>query len=264
MRNFHEWLEKFGFDAEKQIISVKNDGLPIKLIDVDLITEYLKKSMVGQRLPKKNFVNEVCWGDGPGAIKAYITSNKDVIISKLHKDKLGHDAWICKEVVLIDDVTAASHHQESAIANKILKHVTNLNSQPLDGFNENYNKDQFEDLVIDLASQIKFKMSRIYLREVVTPGDNHYIIILTPPANGNKALDQVKCEQIQCEFKYDNSTGLIHHITREIHSKIGRERSYTINFSNLEAYFVPTQSKDSINKCVVNYLLDNYEKSSVR
>ena len=88
-KSFTHWLTEntdiFGFETEGSPtdydpLPPKLRDLPVDTFDIEELTRNLARHDLGVKKPIIKFVGEVCWGDGPGAVRVATGSRLKLLI----------------------------------------------------------------------------------------------------------------------------------------------------------------------------------------
>lgn len=238
-----EFKDVFGFDKEF-IPSINNrpSTKPVNTINPEEIMNYLSKHKIGEREPVIKFVNEIHWGSGPGALRAWIGCSLAVMLERQGTDLIGIPRWITKKVLQINKEGVGG--DENAISMELLDELEKIDVDPLDSAKNNYN--ELENLVGTMADVLRRTAKNIFIFEGVRKiSDHNYIIRMSVRGQGVEAPDQRRVEENQTRIMYDPETGLIRMNNYNIESPLYGHK-WQIMPSDNDWYFCPTQSREEI------------------
>jgi hypothetical protein len=254
---FHNWLLKEGkdiFGFEREIVPVRrnpHDDEPLKTFNIEEVMNYLVTCDVGPLSPKINFVNEIRWGDGSGAIRVRVGTNLDVMIEKQGIDLRGDPRWYTARVYQLRRDGAGG--TEVTVANEILDVVKKVAKQPMPSPTNEYV--DLENLVFSIANAIRKTGSPIFLFEGIRKiGDNNYIVMLGLRGHGVEHQDQKRVMQNQTHITYSKDTGIIRIFNYNIESPVGKSQNWKLMEADVDWYFAPNQPREEIVETIANTL----------
>jgi len=255
--SFKNWLLKefrdvFGFDQDiKPQYNKKKDDKPVKQINIEKLLEYLEMHRLGHKEPCIKFVNELHWGEGPGAVRIWIGTGLNIMLEKQTVDLTGIPRWITKKVYQVDQTGYGGY--EDAVAHELLEALEKIDEKPPDSAKHDF--DEMEALVANIASAVRRTARSIFMFEGIRKlNENSYIIRLGVRGHGIEAQDQQRVEENQTHVTYDPQTGLIRMTNYNVESAVGRGHSWEIMPTDTDWYFCPTQPREEITETIANTL----------
>jgi hypothetical protein len=249
---FKESQDIFGFEYDvivppKKVVNEK----PIEVIDVESVVKQLSHNPLRSFPPTIKFVNEIHWGDNTGAIRVRITPKLKVLIERLGNDLSGNMRWYCKRVWQLN--REGSGGNEAGIAEEIFEEVQAVDHQEPDSPKRDY--DDFQDLVIRIAEQIKKVAAPIFIFEGVRKvNDFNYIIRMSVRGHGLEAPSQTRVEENQTQVVFDKDAGLIRMTNYNLLSEVGGSHEFRIAPPDHIWYFFPSQSDKEIAQTITNVM----------
>lgn len=253
--SFKKWLlrefrDVFGFDKDivPKYDKSKKSEKPVNRFDIESVINYLEMHKLGYKEPNIKYVNEIHWGEGPGAIRLWIGTGLNVMLEKQAVDLTGTPRWITKKVYQIDQAGYGGY--EDAVANELIEKLEKIDESPPDSPKHDYN--ELESLVSNIAGSLRRCSRPIFIFEGVRKlDDNSYIVRLGVRGQGNDAQDQQRVEENQTFITYDSETGLIRMTNYNIESP-KKSHSWGIMPVDTDWYFCPTQSREEITETIAN------------
>lgn len=254
---FHKWLLQEGkdiFGFEREVVPVRRnprDDEPIHPFDIEEMMNYLVTHDLGQLSPKLNFVNELHWGKGPGAVRVWLGTGLKVMIERQGVDLQGTPRWYTVRVYQLSRDGAGG--TEVTVANEILDVAKRIHKQPLPSPTDDYV--DLENLVFSLASSIRRTGSPLFLFEGIRKiGDNNYIIMLGVRGHGLEHQSQKRILQNQTHITYSKDTGIIRIFNYNIESPVGKASKWQLMETDVNWYFAPNQAREEIVETIANTL----------
>jgi hypothetical protein len=248
-KKFIEATDIFGFDRNKNSV-IPDDSMlqrPISQFDVELMMDLLSKKNIGNIIPKTPFMNEIRWGDQPGAVKLDVDTGYTFYVRKLGKDKQGHDRWLSKKMFQLNRQGYGG--LEDIVADEIHNELAKIYEGPLDSPITDYS--DLEHLTLRIYDKAKKVMKNIFIPEGIRKlSDNAYIIKMGVRGHGLEGKSQKRVEQNQTMVSYDPECGTIRINNYNIESPVGGPHSWNIKPSDLDLYCFPSQGKDEISELV--------------
>ena len=253
--SFRRWLlnEKrdiFGFD--KDIAPTLYDPLkdePLKPFNIEEAMEYLARFPLGAKSPKFKFINEVWWGDGPGALRVTMNTRLNVIIERQGIDLQGQPRWFAVRVFQID--RSGYGGNEIKVANEIIEQIKYLDQQSQPSPSESY--EDLENLVVAMAGIIRRTARPIFIFEGIRKVDEtNYIIRLGLRGHGVEAPHQRRVLENQTHIIFSKETGIIRVFNHNIEADVGGSQSWRLMEADTDWYFAPNQSRDEIIETMAN------------
>lgn len=249
-KKFVEATDIFGFDAPRKEDHKKDDG-PINQFNIELMMDILSKKKIGNFKPEMPFINEIRWGDTPGAVKLDIDTGYTFYVKKLGVDKQGVRRWASKQMFQLNRQGYGG--LEDMVAQEIHDHLIRAYESALDSPVSDY--DDLENLTLRIYDKAKKVAKSIFIPEGIRKlNDNAYIIKMGVGGQGVEAPGHKRVEQNQLLVSYDPTAGTIRINNYNIESAVGGPHSWEIQPSDLDIYCFPTQSRDEISElCAVHY-----------
>lgn len=247
-RKFREFLGK----TPQELFGIKNSSqkeddppiqYPINGFDLELMMDFLSKKKIGVFSPETNFINEIKWGNQPGAIKLEVDTGFTFFVKKLVFDKEGSERWIAKKAFQLNRNGAGN--KEDFVAQEIFERLNIYSDEYIEHSSEEY-KD-LENLVEFLYKKMISTAKPIFFPEGIKKiNDDSYIIKFGVKGQGLEFRNQQRVEQNQTLVTYDKNNGLIRVINYNLLSPTGKAHEFKINQNDLDVCFSPSQSKEEI------------------
>ena len=249
-RKFVEDRDIFGFEDNRTPTNPADMlDKPVHQFDTELMMELLIRKTVGVHEGYSQFVNEVKWGNLPGAIKLEVDTGYTFYIKKLGMDKEGNPRWVTKKMLQLNRQGYGG--LEDTVAGEIHDHICRLADGPIDSPREGYSEDELESLVNNINTKIKRVMKQIFIPVGVKKlGEYAYIISMEVRGHGLEAQDQKRVEQNQTVVTYDQNQGTIRIFNYNIESPTGGPHKWELMENDLDLYFFPSQERDEISDCL--------------
>ncbi len=250
-RRFLEATDIFGFDVHRTKYEPDDDIMsrPILQFNVELMMELLSKKSIGKQKPQTPFVNEIRWGEQPGAVKLEVDTGLTFYIKKLGKDREGNPRWVTKKMFQLNRQGYGG--LEDAVAQEIHGHLHNVYESNLDTPREGFTPQELEDLVSHIYGKMKRTMKEIFIPVGIKKlQDYAYVISLEVRGHGVEAQDQRRVEQNQTMVTYDKEQGTIRIFNYNVESDVGGRHEWALMENDLDLYFFPTQSREEIADCM--------------
>jgi hypothetical protein len=250
-KTFLEAKDIFGFgdDRAKQTPDDDMMARPIMQFNLEWMRDLLLMKSVGGHEPFSRFVNEIQWGDQPGAVKLEIDPGLTFYVKKLGKDKEGSPRWVTKKMFQLNRQGYGG--LEDAVAHEIHEHIQNAYHSNLEAPREGFTPEELENLVLYVYEKIKKTMKEFFVPLGIKKIQEYaYIISMEVAGGGVEAPDHRRVEQNQTMFTYDKHQGTIRIFNYNIESPVGRRHEWTLMENDLDVYFFPTQDRDEIAECL--------------
>ena len=255
MINFKKYAEKrileesktdiFGFSKERtQEPEIKSDGLPINSFNIEELLIILSKIKLGIKNSKLDFVNQIVWGNNPGAIRLKISPNLHCKLQKKGLDLEGNQVWCDKKYMIINRTGFGGHEEE--VASHLINLLQEIDLSEIDSTNRNYSG--LESLTIKMASKIRQTARDAFVFEKTKKvSDYNYVIQMSLRGGGTGMVhsSQSKIIENQTNISYDKYTGII----RVFNNNIGNGpegKSWTQMETDLDCNFFPSQPEEEI------------------
>lgn len=250
--DFYQSRDVFGFEKKtaEDDDPEKASERPVRPFNVELMMDLLSKKTINSHRAYQPFMNEIRWGNQPGSVLLDVDTGYTFHIRKLATDRQGNPRWVTKRLYQLNRHGYGG--QEDIVAQEIYDHLVKC----ADSIIESPNTDvQMEDLVDFLYRRAKAQASEIFYPEGVRKvSDDHYILKFAVKGGGHEAPDHTRVEQNQTAISYDRQSGTIRVTNYNIESPVARGHSWDIGVSDLDLYFLPSQDKDEIAKCLQVHL----------
>jgi hypothetical protein len=244
-RTYREWAD-FGFEKDKDTsVPEKNDDKPLNPLDVEYVSQLLKRRKIGVKESKLCYFGEIQWGEGPGAIKLEFSplGGLRVRILKQIPNLIGESMWICKKVIVIKNFY--DEHPDTLIEN-LSGFLTEVDSQQLDTPSNTY--DGLENLVLNMASSLlRHTTQKIFIYEGIRrlKENEDYIIHFGVTGMGVQRQDQKRLDQFAVQVTYNKKEGIIRVGGNELGSHI-KNHKWEYDPSEFLEYFMPNQDYKEI------------------
>lgn len=249
-KHFFEATDIFGFHRQvnkDEIHPDDQDEKPMRCFNTELMMDFLTKKSVGIYEPVVKFMNEVQWGDQPGAVKLEIDPGYTFYIKKWGVDKKGENRWVTKKMFQLNRTGYGGY--EDTVAAEIHDNIINVYEGQLDSPKDEYKA--LEKLVLEIADKIRRSARPIFLyRGIKRVDDDNYLIRMEVRAQGLEHSHQRRVEENQTQVSYDKEHGVIRVTNYNIESSVGGPHSWQLMPVDLDLHFFPTQSRDEISECV--------------
>lgn len=254
---FKTWFEGtdiFGFDALRDDQNQQSEeflGKPIRQFDLELMMELLSRKSVGIEHPHQKFMNEIQWGNQPGAVKLEVDTGFTFYIKKLGKDMQGNPRWATKRMFQLN--RSGYGGLEDVVAQEVHPQILRIYNSPLDAPLAEY--EDLENLVTHIANKIKRCGKDIFLYQGIKKlSENAYIIAFELRGHGLETQDQRRIEQNHTMVAFDPEQGTIRITNFNIESDVGRNRSWQLMENDLDIYFFPSQDREEISECLAVHM----------
>jgi hypothetical protein len=248
-KKFVEATDIFGFERSKGG-EIPDDSMldrPIHQFDVEMMMDILSKKSIGNLKASTPFMNEIRWGDQPGAVKLDVDPGYTFYVKKLNKDKLGNDRWASKKMFQLN--RQGHGGLEDIVAQEIHNELSKVFEGPLDSPITDYT--DLEHLTQQIYSKARKVMKSIFIPEGIRKvSDNAYIIKMGVRGHGLEGISQRRVEQNQTMVTYDPECGTIRINNYNIESPVGKAHSWKINPMDMDLYCFPSQGRDEISELV--------------
>ena len=244
-RRFFEGTDLFGFDADRSPIEREDNMLskPINQFNLELMIELLEKKKIGKQKGSTFFVNEISWGNQPGAVRLFVDTGLTFYLQKLNKDKLGENCWATKRMFQLNRLGYGG--LEDAVSHEIHEQLQKIYEGPLDNPVDDY--DDLENLVFQMADRSQKVMKDIFIPQGIRKIDDYnYIIRCGVRGGGVQEMDQRRVEQNQTLVSYNKNKGVISISNYNLTSKVGGPHSWDIGHKDLDIKCFPSQSREEI------------------
>jgi|688.fasta_scaffold21308_10 hypothetical protein len=253
-RHFFEATDIFGFEPKRAEFSAAGGDLlekPIRQFNIELMMDLLGKKRLGVFEANVPFLNEIRWGDQPGAIKLEIDTGYTFYIKKLAMDRQGSPRWVTKRMFQLNRQGYGG--MEDVVAQEIFEHLQKYSTQNIETPSDSY--DGLDGLVGSIYDKIKRTGKAIFYPEGVRKlNDDAYIIKFGVRGQGLESTGHTRVEQNQTMVTYDRSAGTIRVTNYNIKSPVGKRVSWNIYPNDLDLYFFPSQDRDEISETIAVHM----------
>lgn len=248
-RKFIEATDIFGFDNNRAKDEPDDNMLskPISQFNLETMMDILSNKSIGGKKGKVKFINEIRWGDQPGAVKLEIDTGYTFYVKKLGKDKQGNDRWASKKMFQLNRQGYGG--LEDIVAQEIHHELERAYEGPLDSPITDYT--DLENLTQQIFNKAKKVMKHIFIPEGIRKlSDNAYIIKMGVRGQGVETIGHNRVEQNQTMITYDPECGTIRINNYNIESPVGGPHAWRLNPIDLDLYCFPSQGRDEISELV--------------
>ncbi|MCK9458476.1 MAG: hypothetical protein M0R80_02385 [Proteobacteria bacterium] len=255
MKNtFKCWIESkdiFGFERELYA-DPKPEKLekPVKEFSLTRLMTSLGQYPLGVKEPNIRFINEIQWGQDPGAIRVRIGNKLCVMVERLNIDLQGMKRWGCKRFYQIPQ--DGSGGQEESVSQEIMEVIKQVDMEPLDSANHDY-KD-LEELAASMSNMLKKTSNSLFIFEGTRKNDeDEYIIRFSVRGMGQGWRQQRRIEENHTRLNYNKDHGVIKLSNFNIYSP-QKGREWQQSQQDLELYFFPSQPMEEVVECISNWM----------
>lgn len=254
-KQFFEATDIFGFSPKNQPESEpKIDPFfsnPIRQFNIELMMDFLSKKSLGIISPHTTYINEIIWGNQPGAIKLEVDTGYTFFIKKLGIDRQGSPRWLTKKMFQLNRQGYGG--TEDIVAQEIFEQLEKIASANIESPKNDYN--DLQNLVDHIYKKTIKNSKSIFIPEGVRKlSDDAYIIKFGVRGHGVEAKGHQRVEQNQTMISYDRDTGTIRVTNYNIESPVGKRHSWKVKPNDLDIYFFPTQDRDEISETVAVHM----------
>jgi hypothetical protein len=244
-KTYMETLANYGVDRrikdrnEEQRPEKEN---PINFFDLEYMRDMLCERMLGEMHPFSRFVNEVQWGDGPGALRFNIDPKTGVYIERLGVDLSGEKRWCTKKYFQINRHGYGGF--EEVVTQELFDHLQEIYKDPMDSPSADYR--DLKMLVINMAERLRKEARPLFLFDRIAKMDeNRYLICFNVRGQGVQAPGQTRIEKNVTDVNYYPNEGYIRVINYNYESPLG-EHKWEVSGPDMNLFYFPTQSRDEI------------------
>lgn len=248
-KKFVEATDIFGFTKKEKSSEADQRFFekPISQFNLETMMDILSTKSIGNIQSRNSFVNEIQWGNEPGAVKLFIDPGYTFYVKKLGKDKQGNNRWLSKKMFQLNRQGYGG--LEDLVADEIHNELAKIYEGPLDSPISDYS--ELENLAQKIYSKAKKVMKNIFIPEGVRKlSDNAYLIKMGVRGHGLEGISQSRVEQNQTLISYDPNCGTIKINNYNIESPVGGPHKWALTPSDLELYCFPSQGNDEISELV--------------
>jgi hypothetical protein len=252
MSGFKQWVEVhdvFGFEKELYAEPKSEKGeKPIKEFSLTRLTNSLGQYPLGVKQPDIKFINEIWWGQGPGAMRVWVGTGLNVMIERMNVDLQGMNRWGCKRVYQIPQGGCGGN--EESVAQEVMEIIQQIDMEPLDSANHQF--EYMEDLAASMANMLKKTAHPVFIFEGVRKVDDvNYIIRFSVRGQGTGWRSHQRIEENQTQLTFDKNSGLIRLTNYNVRSPM-RGHTWTLPPKDTDWYFFPSQDKTEIIETICN------------
>jgi hypothetical protein len=241
-----EAIADFGFE-EKHPKEASSEGRPerenpIDTFDIERMKDLLTERTIGDMEPYSKFVNEVVWGNHPGAIRLWVNTGYGVYVDRLGRDLLGNPKWCTKKYYQINRQGYGGY--EETVTEELFHHLEEVyNSSPDSPRHEFHD---LQGLVIAMAERIKRVCRPIFLFDQIRKlADHHYLIAFNLRGHGLQAPDQKRMEKNIVEVVFYPAEGSLRVISTAYESSLS-QHDWSVSPVHSEFCFFPSQTREEI------------------
>jgi hypothetical protein len=251
---FKYWIESkdiFGFERELYA-DPKPEKLekPVKEFSLARLVTSLGQYHIGTKEPNIRFVNEVQWGEHPGAIRVRIGNKLNVMVERLNVDLQGINRWGCKRFYQIPQEGYGGN--EEAVSQEIINVLKEVDMEPLDSANHDY-KD-LEELAASMSNILKKTSNSLFIFEGTRKNnEDEYIIRFSLRGQGTGWRHQKRIEENHTRLNYNKDHGVIKLSNFNIYSPM-KGHEWLQSQQDLQLYFFPSQPMSEIIECISNWM----------
>lgn len=240
-----EAIADFGFgkkDDEPQEL-LDREGEPLRPFDVESMMKMLSRNKIGVFEAKTPFSNEIQWGTDYGALKLEVNNRMQFLVHKLGRDLEGNPCWVTKKSFQLNRRGFGGY--EEGVAQEIYQQIKNLSEGGLEGPTSEF--EHFHKIAEYVADRLERTAKEIFIyRGIKKINDWNYQVVFELRGQGVQAPNQKKVEQNVTDISYDQGGGTIRIRNYDVQSKVGRERSWSVQPCHLDCHFFPTQDRIEI------------------
>ena len=182
---FKFWIEAkdiFGFERELYA-DPKPEKLekPVKEFSLAQLITSLGKYQLGVKEPNIKFINEIQWGEYPGAVRVRIGNKFNIMVERLNVDLQGNYRWGCKRFYQIPQEGFGGN--ENAVSQEIMEVLKQVDMEPLDSASHDYA--DLEQLAASMSNMLKKTSCSLFVFEGTRKNnDDEYIIRFSVRGHG--------------------------------------------------------------------------------
>lgn len=251
---FRTWLSEgkdiFGFEPDRSHEERDDSmlGRPINQFDIELMMDLLSRKHLGVQEAYVPFVNEIRWGDRPGAVKLYVDPGLTFYVQRLGADKEGQPRWVTKRMFQLNRQGYGG--LEDAVAQEVFNHVQKISETNIDGPKEDFDGEDLENLAVHIYNKVKRTAKDIFIpMEIKKLSEWAYILKFEVRGHGLEVYHQ-RVENNQTMITYDPNAGTIRIVNYNIESPVGGPHEWALQPVDLDVYFFPTQDREEISECL--------------
>jgi len=262
--NFKNWMlnefkDIFGFSREqngqekaKGLFHTEiNPELPINRLNIETITDRLKKLSINGKPSHYKFVNWVQWGEGIGALRLKIHPDLHVEIARKSYDLEGTPTWATKRLWILNRSGYGGH--EDFIVQEMLTQLEHVDKLPVDSPKRDYK--ELENLAFAMASKMKHVARNYFLYEGIRKvSENEYIIRFGVRGQGVEAPDQSKVIENQTMLFFHPDSGKIRLTNKNIETPVGGGYKWEIMPPDTDINFLPTQPREEMVEAIATVM----------
>jgi hypothetical protein len=244
---FKTWLEgweMFGFEKKPDPSNVQREPEnPIDQFDIEALHDFLVERNVGQLRAKSKYVNEVVWGEQPGAIRYWIGPGYLTFVDRLGTDLEGNRLWYTKQLFQINRGGYGGY--ERIVAQEMFERLEEVYDKEPDSPSAEYKG--LKALVMSMTDKLRKTCRPIFmLDKIVEHSQNRYMICFSVRGQGVEAPGHQRVEQLTVDMNYYPEKGYIRGLVYSIESPTGGAHEWAITPSSVDLNFLPSQHSDEI------------------
>lgn len=234
----------FGFQKKADPSSEqKEPENPIDQFNIEALHDFLVERSLGQIRPRSRYVNEVVWGEQPGAIRYWIGPTYFTAVERLGTDLEGNRLWYTKKAFQINRGGYGGY--ERIVAQEMFEQLEEVYHENPDSPSSEY-KD-LKRLVMVMADKLRKSCRPIFmLNKIVEHSENRYLICFNVRGQGVEAPGHQRVEQLTVDMNYYPKAGYLRGLVYSIESPTGGAHEWAVTASQIDLNFMPSQSQDEI------------------
>ena len=251
---FKFWIETrdvFGFEKELYADpKPEKTEKPIKEFSLACLITSLGQYPLGVKQPDIKFINEIHWGEEPGAIRVRIGNKLCVMIERRNIDFQGTNRWGCKRFYQIPQTGEGGN--EESFAQEIMEVLKAVDFEPLDSANHEYTG--LEELAASMSNMLKKTSNSLFVFEGTRKSnDDEYIIRFSVRGHGTGWRHQRRIEENHTRLNYSKDAGVIKLSNFNVFSPM-QGHEWLQAQQDLELYFFPSQPTEEMIECIANFM----------
>lgn len=244
---FKTWLEGWeGFGVGRKVdptTSSHESENPIDGFDVEEMHDILIERGLGPMRPQSKFINEIVWGDQPGAIRYRLGPQWVMTLDRLATDLEGNRKWFTKRALQINRSGYGGYEQ--LVAQEVYDGLEKLYETPNDSPISSFTG--LRQLAISMAEKVRRTCRPVFMfQKIIEHSQNRYLICFEVRGGGVEAPSQQRVEELVIDANYYPNQGDIRVLVYTVQSATGRAHEWAIQPSEYDFSFLPTQGKEEI------------------
>jgi len=250
-KTWFEGVDIFGFEKDINKDNKKEESdTPVNRFDLEKMMEHLYELKLPGKRAHLQFMDQIQWGEGVGAIRIWTGTGLQMGIERLGISLEHKPVWAMKKFFQINRAGYGGH--EEKVAQELFEFVELIDKQPLDSpKKEGFDEQMLENLVVNMANKMRRTAKDIFIFEGIKKiSDSNYIIKMELRGHGVETQDQQRVLENLTDISYDHKTGVIRLINTNIENHCGRSVDWGIMPSDMDWNFFPTQTGDEIAEAI--------------